>query len=530
MDDKSRSRSGPSVGHAIEERLIDKMGGEDTIRKTYYYGEEGVTRVHTRGPGSRPEIYTEKPPEESPHRRHRWSFSYAALKKVDGVYEQDTYYVSGFGDVAMESLTEGPKTRRFGLRLVDGGNYGIAVRPSSYGVNSTFDGQQVRGANYWYSKDGSGKELDVVTWTRRLPYLDSGGWFDRVYNWIEYGDGLQKLADTSGSELQAACIAYSADGTQYLRAVFLSPAGTGTMEVFDYEMGGSLFATTSITVSEQVDAETLKWSPNGLKLIARAYKSGYRNSLMIYDVPAPGGTISITEHAYPPVETLRVYQCGFSNTNGVCYTLLGTTVSTVTTYPDADTTLETTTNTLRAFLVHDDVVRLSWTYSIEFTKATVVDFGVSPATKTITWSAIPATATPTFRYTEPIAGIAYIVHTHVSEQAAYEEYYERPLSTWNLISTTYVAPTTTQDMEVYRIADIIATRTAGTADFEGGAYDWDDEKSEGVFIVYGPDGAPPWTLEGYFYTNGSWFSIVRNPDEPLPEYQVGYGWVTPCHY
>jgi hypothetical protein len=62
-----RVRQGPSQGDSIELRMVEKIGGPETIRKTYRTNADGsTTRAHTRGQGTFPEIITEKRAEIDP--------------------------------------------------------------------------------------------------------------------------------------------------------------------------------------------------------------------------------------------------------------------------------------------------------------------------------------------------------------------------------------------------------------------------------------------------------------------------------
>lgn len=55
------TRHGPAQGKAVENRLIDAVGGPGTIRKRFVDNADGSrTMAHTRGPGAAPEIITEK--------------------------------------------------------------------------------------------------------------------------------------------------------------------------------------------------------------------------------------------------------------------------------------------------------------------------------------------------------------------------------------------------------------------------------------------------------------------------------------
>ena len=52
-------REGTPQGKAIENRMIDAMGGPETIRKKFQNNPDGsVVMAHTRGPGTQPEFIT----------------------------------------------------------------------------------------------------------------------------------------------------------------------------------------------------------------------------------------------------------------------------------------------------------------------------------------------------------------------------------------------------------------------------------------------------------------------------------------
>lgn len=52
-------RTGPAIGKASENRMLDAMGGQDTIKKRFQTSDDGsVTMAHTRGPGAQPEFIT----------------------------------------------------------------------------------------------------------------------------------------------------------------------------------------------------------------------------------------------------------------------------------------------------------------------------------------------------------------------------------------------------------------------------------------------------------------------------------------
>lgn len=56
------TRHGPARGKALENRWIDSIGGQDTIRKKIITNADGsTTLVHTRGPGTQPEVITSPP-------------------------------------------------------------------------------------------------------------------------------------------------------------------------------------------------------------------------------------------------------------------------------------------------------------------------------------------------------------------------------------------------------------------------------------------------------------------------------------
>lgn len=62
FDNDFFSRQGPTVGHANENRLLQKVGGANTTRKTFQTNADGsVTMLHTRGPGTQPEVITTQP-------------------------------------------------------------------------------------------------------------------------------------------------------------------------------------------------------------------------------------------------------------------------------------------------------------------------------------------------------------------------------------------------------------------------------------------------------------------------------------
>ena len=59
----TRTRYGTPQGAATERRMVNRVGGSETIRKDYRTNPDGsVTMAHTRGPGTQPEIIT--PPVE----------------------------------------------------------------------------------------------------------------------------------------------------------------------------------------------------------------------------------------------------------------------------------------------------------------------------------------------------------------------------------------------------------------------------------------------------------------------------------
>lgn len=56
-------RNGPAVGKSGENRMLQAMGGQDTIKKRYQTNLDGsTTMAHTRGPGSQPEFITTAAP------------------------------------------------------------------------------------------------------------------------------------------------------------------------------------------------------------------------------------------------------------------------------------------------------------------------------------------------------------------------------------------------------------------------------------------------------------------------------------
>ena len=56
------ARHGTARGKSLENQWIGAIGGQDTIRKKFITGADGMTtQVHTRGPGTQPEVITTEP-------------------------------------------------------------------------------------------------------------------------------------------------------------------------------------------------------------------------------------------------------------------------------------------------------------------------------------------------------------------------------------------------------------------------------------------------------------------------------------
>lgn len=74
------SRTGPNIGDANENRLLQKVGGANTIRKTFQNNADGsVTMLHTRGPGTQPELVTTS--SEKKEASYVWAWPWHGLER-----------------------------------------------------------------------------------------------------------------------------------------------------------------------------------------------------------------------------------------------------------------------------------------------------------------------------------------------------------------------------------------------------------------------------------------------------------------
>ena len=543
MYDKLIDRDGPSVGDGVERKLIEKLGGSGTTRKAYHTNADGsVTMMHTRGPGSRPEVST-KPAEFTPLQPStQWSFCYAPLELVGDTYQPDTYFKSGFGTVGQENgYYYGPKNRRYGLVPISGGGYGIAVGESTYLIDATEpdSSKQVRGPYYWYNGD------DVVTWTSYLAKLESGGWFDTPFNHVQYGSGndIYVEEDTALFYLRAACTVYDGSSVPYVRVVLAAGDGLGGIEVRDYS-DETTYTTHSCAVPDVLDVYKMAWAPDGKKLIA-AYGTvaGFPTGVMIFDVPVPGAFGSIVLNYYPvkdlglpsPHNPL-VYNVGFSQYGGVCYTIgtdgvivLSHPITILDADPDTYTTREDYTYANKLYVFQDDIERwsLDETYTMSITDQL---FDTTPDTREVTYSEYVGKINPKCGMAAFLDGVVLLSSSDTYTVAEYTVSYEKDVVfpyNWVQTGTTYSAPVIDYRTSLLRNGSEFAKlpeAIPGNGVVEHA--DWDAKRQEGVFIYdYGCTGTinvDPWTIEGWLYKGGKWYPIHHNPDEPQPEYPIGY--------
>lgn len=311
------SRQGPAVGDANENRLLQKVGGSNTIRKTFQNNADGsTTMLHTRGPGARPEVITnelnkvEPPPLLCP-----WSLDYNAIKSVDGAFQSD-FVTTAFGDTPRFDLSRGPKTRRFGLKKLPGGDYTIKIGVSTYdALDTKTDGKKVRGSHCWYTA------TEVVTWTRHVAVQSVGGGTEyHAFGTIQYGDNKeiivvpQTAPSTYNYELFAACLVNDALGNTYVRAALARRDGFGGIQVRDYS-DETTYAPYVVSSPTNVGGTNvtkiypymLAWSPDGTKLITTFDSSSETGGskaaqAIVFNVAIPGEAVTIT----PALHTFAV--------------------------------------------------------------------------------------------------------------------------------------------------------------------------------------------------------------------------------
>ena len=324
MSDKLISRKGPNVGRSDERRLIEKVGGEDTIRKAYQTNLDGSkTMAHTRGEWSQPEVITTDPdPAKPPPDDGEWTYDYNPLRPSSGALVPDLE-----GVYPRNVPDKGAKTRRSGLKITGEAECMLAVSKSCYDIyDKDKYRRMVRGPNYWYDK------RNVVTWASEIVVDETGDMTDYPFanrvGVVQYEDatGLHEITviaqqgwGMNSVWMLAACMAKSADGARYVRVAFVS---SGRIYVRDYRKGVA-FATASWGyVGAMVDGVTLEkaglrgfklseFSQDGLRLVttiqvdAASLPSGVEhpgNQCLVLTMPPPGEVLAIS----PSLHTFNV--------------------------------------------------------------------------------------------------------------------------------------------------------------------------------------------------------------------------------